>query len=134
MAKDARMVTLMPIRNMDRALRFYTKVLGGKLVYRAEGEMKDDWASISIGDHEVWLITPEKREKRELAYSTFLVRNIRKKVSDLMSKGVKFSRAERSGPETKVEGPIAFETFGAGAFFKDSEGNALMLWQNNPPM
>jgi hypothetical protein len=36
--------------------------------------------------------------------------------------------------ETKVEGPIAYESFGASAFFKDSEGNLLMVWQNNPPM
>ena len=30
---------------------------------------------------------------------------------------------------TKVDGPIAYEEFGASAFFKDSEGNLLMLWQ-----
>ena len=36
------------------------------------------------------------------------------------------------GPKSRVEGPIAFETFGAAAFFKDPEGNLLMIWQNSP--
>ncbi|HLY77357.1 MAG TPA: VOC family protein, partial [Thermoplasmata archaeon] len=59
--------------------------------------------------------------------------NIRTTVGELQRGGVKFQRAEKMGPQTKVEGPIAFESFGASAFFKDSEGNVLMIWQNAPP-
>jgi predicted enzyme related to lactoylglutathione lyase len=61
--------------------------------------------------------------------STFIVDDIRAVVKDLKTKGVKFSRAEKMGKETRVEGPIAIEPFGASAFFKDSEGNILMVWQ-----
>ena len=132
---DARLATLVPIRNMDRAVKFYTESLGGKLTYRAtEGEMKDSWASVKVGRNEFWLIAPAIHEKRTLAYSTFVVKDIRSVVSDLKSRGVKFSRAERMSKETKVEGPIAFDSFGASAFLKDSEGNLLMIWQNVPLM
>lgn len=132
---DARLATLVPIRNMDRAVKFYTDSLGGKLTYRAtEGEMRDSWASVKVGRNEFWLIAPETHEKRTLAYSTFVVKDIRSVVSDLKSRGVRFSRAERMSKETKVEGPIAFDPFGASAFLKDSEGNLLMIWQNVPPM
>ncbi|MGA9838864.1 MAG: VOC family protein [Thermoplasmata archaeon] len=134
MFSDARLATLIPIRDMDRALKFYTKQLGGKLQYRGTGEMKDFWASVKLGSNELWLISPQKREKRTLAYSTFLVKNIRAAVKELQRKGVKFQRADRMGPETKIEGPIAFDSFGSSAFFKDTEGNLMMVWQNNPAM
>ena len=130
MFSEARLATLMPIRDMDRAIKFYTKSLGGKLTYRGEGEMRNFWASLRLGPNDIWLIAPQKREKRTLAYSTFLVKNIKTAVRELQRKGVKFQRAEKMGPESRIDGPIAFDPFGASAFFKDSEGNLLMLWQN----
>ncbi|MCI4369213.1 MAG: VOC family protein [Thermoplasmata archaeon] len=134
MASNAHLVTLIPIRNMNRAIKFYTGPLGGKLLYRGQGAMKDAWAGLKVGGAEVWFIVPEKREARKLAYQTFVVKNIRRYVSGLKRAGVKFEKPERMNAETKVEGPIAFETFGAAAFFKDTEGNLLMAWQNFPPM
>jgi predicted enzyme related to lactoylglutathione lyase len=130
----ASMATLVPIRNMNRAIRFYTKSLGAKLSYRGMGEMKDSWAQLKLGREILWLIEPTKYEKRTLAYQTFLVKNIRAAVSELKRKGVKFQKAQRGSKEGRIEGPISFEPFGASAFFKDSEGNLLMVWQNEPPM
>lgn len=124
------MVTLVPIRNMKRALSFYTKVLGAKVGMRAPGDMKDHWASIRLGGSELWLITPAKWEKRTVAYSTFVVKDIRKVVKGLLKAKVKFDPAEDLGEEATTEGPIAFAPWGASAFFRDSEGNYLMLWQN----
>ena len=43
MVSKVRVATLMPIKNMDRALKFYTKSLGAKLRTRGEGDMKDGW-------------------------------------------------------------------------------------------
>jgi catechol 2,3-dioxygenase-like lactoylglutathione lyase family enzyme len=131
---DARLATLVTIKDMDRAIKFYTKTLGGKLLHRGEGEMKDWWASVKVGRNEFWLVAPDTKEKRTLAYSTFVVKDIRSVVDDLKARGVKFSRAERTSKETKIEGPIASDSFGAEAFFKDSEGNLLMVWQSSPLM
>ena len=119
---------------MDRAIKFYKSSLGAKVLYRGDGPMKNFWASVKVGGTEVWFVAPEKREKRKLSYHTFVVKDIKKFVADLKGHGVKFERAERMNKETKIRGPIAFDTFGASAFFKDSEGNTLMAWQNFMPM
>ena len=134
MFSEARLATLIPIRDMDRAIKFYTKTLGGKLDFRGEGEMKDGWAALTVGGCPVWLIAPEKREKRTLAYQTFLVEDAKSAVHELKRKGVKFLRAQRMSPDSRIEGPINYESFGASAFFRDTEGNVLMIWQNSPPM
>jgi len=134
MLSESRLATLIPIRDMDRAIKFYTKTLGGKLEFRGAGEMKDAWAALTVGGSPVWLIAPEKREKRALAYNTFLVGDAKSAVDELKRKGVKFLRAQRMGPDSRIEGPITYESFGASAFFRDSEGNVMMIWQNTPPM
>lgn len=134
MAGKARLVTLMPVANMNRAIRFYTKSLGARLSYRGRGAMRERWASLRFGSDEVWLIRPETRERRKLAYSTLLVPDIKRTVGRLVRNGVRFQRAEAGSPKSRIEGPISFEPFGASAFFKDSEGNLLMVWQNFPPM
>jgi catechol 2,3-dioxygenase-like lactoylglutathione lyase family enzyme len=117
---------------MDRAVKFYTSTLGGKLLHRMEGEMKDFWASVKVSGSEFWLVSPEEREKRELAYSAFMVDDIKAVVGKMKEKGVKFNRGEKSGEGSRVEGPITYDSAGASAFFKDSEGNLLMLFQGNP--
>jgi predicted enzyme related to lactoylglutathione lyase len=130
MLSKADFATLIPIRNMDRALKFYTKTLGGSLNMRAPGDMRNSWASVNLGKAEFWLVRPEKHEKRDLAYSTFVVKDIKKTVGGLKKKRVKFLPAERMGAESKIDGPISYSPYGAGAILKDSEGNLLMLWQN----
>jgi len=130
MLSKAGFATITPIRNMNRAIKFYTKTLGGKLHMRAEGSMKDMWASVKIGREEFWLVQPGGQAKKpDLAYSTFVVKNIKAEVTELRKRGARFQRAEKMDYHTKVDGPIAYEEFGAAAFFKDSEGNLLMLWQ-----
>ena len=96
---------------------------------RAEGEMKNSWASVNVGKTEFWLVRPEKHEKRDLAYSAFVVKDIKKTVSGLKKKGLKFLPAERMGADSKIDGPISYSPYGAGAILKDSEGNLLMLWE-----
>jgi predicted enzyme related to lactoylglutathione lyase len=130
MLSKADFATFIPIRNMDRALKFYTKTLGASLNMRGRGEMKNSWASVSLGKTEFWLIRPEKHEKRELAYSAFVVKDIKKTVGGLKKKRVKFLPAERMGPDSKIDGPISYTPYGATAIMKDSEGNLLMLWEN----
>lgn len=125
--------TLVPVKKMDRAVRFYTDTLGGRLLYRGEGEMKNTFAITKLAGEEFWLFAPETWERRTLSYSVFVVKRIKSVVRELQAKGVKFEPGE-SAPNSKVEGPITRNAFGSAAFFKDSEGNLLMLWQNSPPM
>lgn len=131
LSKSGSHATLIPVKNMDRAVKFYTETLGGKLLQRMEGEMKDFWASFQLCGCEFWLVAPEEREKRALAYDAFMVDDIKAMVSDLKAKGVKFDKGEKTTKESRVEGPITYDEVGATAFFKDSEGNLLMLYQSN---
>lgn len=123
--------TLIPIRNMDRAIKFYTRTLGGKLQMRAEGQMKDMWASIKIGKEDFWLVSPQapQAKKPDLAFSTFIVKDVKAEVKELRKRGAKFQRAEKNEWTTKIDGPISYDPVGAVAFLKDTEGNLLMLWQ-----
>jgi len=134
MKDGTELVQLVTVRNMTRALRFYTKTLGARLNMRGSGGMKNYWASIQLGGCQVWLVAPGKLEKRKLAYTTFVVTDIRSTVQELQRKKVKFERPDRVSSETRIEGPIAIERFGSAAYFKDSEGNLLMIWENPPGM
>lgn len=130
MLSEASYATIIPVRKMDRAVRFYTETLGGKLLRRDKGNMKDFWASVKAAGSEFWLVAPQQREKRNLSYSVFVVKDIKSAVGELQANGVKFQRAEKMNKESKVEGPISRDPgMGASAFFKDSEGNLLMLWE-----
>ena len=134
MASKPYVATLVPIKNMDRALKFYTKRLGAKMGDRGMGGMKDYWASVKLLGHELWMVNPGEREKRKLAYSTLVVPNAKRWVNAAMKNGVKFEKATKMSPETKIDGVLAVEEFGKSAFFKDPEGNLWMVWQNFPPM
>lgn len=129
MAGAPQFVTLIPIKKMERAIGFYTKALGARVTGRADGAMKNFWASAKVGGTDVWFIGVETWEKRKLAYHAFVVADIRRFVARLKTRGVKFEKAERMGPDTKIDGAIASDANGAAAFFKDSEGNLLMAWQ-----
>lgn len=131
MLDKASLVTLVPVKRMARAVKFYTESLGGKVVYEGEGDMEGSFASVKIGRNEFWLVVPEAWEKRELSYTAFVVDDIKATVTDLKARGVKFARAERYSAETKIDGPISSQPWGSEAFFKDTEGNLLMLYHSN---
>jgi uncharacterized glyoxalase superfamily protein PhnB len=130
MASSVTFVTLVPVRNMSRAIQFYSKKLDGKVVMRGTGAMKNYWAAMRLAGHDIWLVTPDKPEKRSLSYTTLVVKNAKRYVQGLQKRGVKFEKAERMGPDTVVDGPIASNDYGASAFFKDPEGNLWMVFQN----
>jgi hypothetical protein len=51
-------------------------------------------------------------------------------ITNLKEKGVKFQRAEKT-KTNRAEGPIAYDEIAAVAFFKDTEGNLLLITQLN---
>lgn len=101
---------------------------------RATGDMKDVFASVKIGKEFFWLGPRDpKLKKLDFAFNVFIVKNIKKEVKELQRRGVKFQKAEKSMPSSKVDGSVELTDFGASAFFNDSEGNLLMMWQNARP-
>jgi len=104
------------VSDMDRGVRFYAETLGFKLTERHG----NNWASLdggpglTIGLHPA---TPEVPAGRvgSIALGLYLAQPIEGAVSQLRSRGVKFS------------GPIVDDKVLSLAFFADPDGNPLYL-------
>lgn len=108
------------VTDMDRAIRFYSEVLGLKLAYR----FGDHWASIeagkglTIGLHPASADSPAGR-KGSMSIGLELTGSIYEAVRALEAKGVRFQNVVNEGK--------------AGSFvgFEDPDGNQLYLAQLN---
>lgn len=109
-----------PVKNQDRALKFYTEKLGFKLLLDAPfAEGKQRWIELEIpgADTQVVLFTPEGHEDRIGTFSNivFSSKDIEKTYKELVKKGVEFTE------------PLTKESWGTFALFKDLEGNVFCL-------
>ena len=104
------------VSNMDQAVRFYSEVLGLKLVYR----FGDHWASVEVGKGLTIGLHPASNEnpagrKGSMAIGLELTGSIQEAIRKLEGKGVKFQSIVNEGK--------------AGLFvgFEDPDGNQLYL-------
>ena len=106
-------------KDLDRAVQFYTEVLGLKCRIHAK-----DWAGIVVGDAEIHLyIDGGVTEGVE-----FYVDDIDAEVKRLSALGVQFFAGVDKPSFIKAdEQNISEFPFGRLAYFKDSEGNELAL-------
>ena len=106
------------VSDMDRAVRFYTEVLGLKLAYR----FGDHWASVEAGKGLTIGLHPggtqsAPADKYSMSIGLELIGTIEDAVSKLEAKGVRFSGIINEGKAGKF------------AHFHDPDGNALYLAQ-----
>jgi len=108
-----------PVRDQDRALRFYTEKLGFRILTDQEFNEKQRWIELSIPGAETGLalFTPEGHEDRVGTFvnTSWEVDNIEKTYEELVSRGVEFA------------GPPKKQPWGTFAILKDSEGNQIVL-------
>lgn len=110
------------IEDLDRAVKFYTEVLG--LTCRIQAE---DWAGIVVGDAEIHLY----KDGGVTGSVEFYVDDIDQKVAALHERGVEIISGMEKPSAVKVdEKNITEFPWGRTAFFKDSEGNELALVQD----
>ena len=105
-----------PISNMLRSIRFYTKALGLKLRYRAGNE----WAEIKgpaiiLGLHPMMEMRRASKPGKSCMSIGFTVKKLETEMAHLKKKGVRFA------PKIMDEGPVRL------AFFNDPDGNPLHL-------
>jgi predicted enzyme related to lactoylglutathione lyase len=108
-----------PVRDQDRALRFYTEKLGFRILTDQEFNDKQRWIELSIpgADTGISLFTPDGHENRVGTFvnTSWEVDNIEKTYEDLLAKGVEFA------------GPPQKQPWGTFVIMKDSEGNQIVL-------
>ncbi|HKE24405.1 MAG TPA: VOC family protein [Bryobacteraceae bacterium] len=108
-----------PVRDQDRALRFYTEKLGFRILTDQEFSETQRWIELSIpgADTGVVLFTPEGHEDRigTPVNTSWEVDSIDKTYEDLRGRGVEFA------------GPPQKQPWGSFVMMKDSEGNQICL-------
>ncbi len=108
-----------PIRNQDRALDFYTKSLGFKVVTDQPFSEKQRWIELGIPGAETRLVlfTPSGHEDRIGGFSaiSFVADNIESTYEEMSKRGVKFVQ------------PPKKEEWGTSAIFEDLDGNKFVL-------
>ncbi|MBV8710058.1 MAG: VOC family protein [Acidobacteriaceae bacterium] len=108
-----------PVRDQDRALRFYTEKLGFRVLTDQQFGEDQRWIELSIpgADTGIVLFTPKGQEDRigTFVNSSWEVDNIEKTYGELQEKGVEFA------------GPPQKQPWGTFVMMKDSEGNQIVL-------
>lgn len=108
-----------PVRDQDRALRFYTELLGFRVLTDQQFTPSQRWIELSIpgADTGITLFTPPGQEDRIGSFinTSWECDNIEKTYQELSEKGVEFT------------GPPQKQSWGTSAILKDSEGNQIVL-------
>lgn len=111
-----------PAEKLDRAVKFYTEVLGLKKVDVPGG----GGVIFEAGNGSRIFMYERNRTKAEHTALSFQVDDIEKTVKDLIAKGVKFEQYH-FGPIDTNELGIANGPEGKAAWLTDPEGNILAL-------
>jgi len=118
MIKAVKFVTV-PVRDQDRAVRFYTEKLGFQILTDQPFDDKQRWIELRIPGSEtkVVLFTPPEHEDRVGSFShvTFLTEDIDRTYQELKDRGVEFT-----APPTK-------QPWGHFATFRDADGNQFVV-------
>ena len=108
-----------PVRDQERALRFYTEKLGMRILTDQEFSETQRWIELSIPGAEtgIALYTPDGHEDRigTFVNTSLEVDNLERTYDELVARGVEFTGAPQKQP------------WGSFAVMKDSEGNQLVL-------
>ncbi len=108
-----------PVRDQERALRFYTEKLEFRVLTDQEFSPTQRWIELTIPGAEtgVVLFTPEGQEDRigTFVNTSWEVENIDKAFAELTARGVEFAKPPQKQP------------WGTFAIMQDSEGNQIVL-------
>ena len=109
-----------PVQDMERAKRFYRDTLG-----MHSPSWDDGWPEIETGNVSLYLVDPTRvggEFSPHVAYIALRVDDVAKRRAELEERGVEF------------QGEVMDTGVCHMAFFKDSEGNALMLHRRYAPV
>jgi predicted enzyme related to lactoylglutathione lyase len=111
----------MPAVDIERAVNFYTEILGLKLLDHTRGA-----ATFEAGKETKIFMYQREGTKAEHTAATFYVPDLERVVDGLIEKGVTFEQYDFGEIKTDERG-IAENPAGKGAWLTDPEGNILAL-------
>jgi catechol 2,3-dioxygenase-like lactoylglutathione lyase family enzyme len=118
----AGVTTILPVKDMDRARRFYERTLG----LQPEGFAADgNYVFACGGGAHIALIPKSEGTKAEHTALSFEVQGIEKAIAELQGNGVVFE--EYDLPNLKTVDHVCVLGSDKAAWFEDSEGNYLCL-------
>jgi uncharacterized protein (TIGR00369 family) len=103
--------TSVPVADMDCAIRFYTEVLGTKLLARFGGE----WACLDAGDGFLIGLVPRSEQENEISFSLYVPNALAEAVRRLRQEGLAVQESTEGGGVVAV------------ASFRDPDGNRLSI-------
>jgi len=118
----ATVTTILPVKDMDRARRFYADKLGLEPKgFAADG----NFLFACGGDAHIALITKPEGTKAEHTALSFEVHGIERVIAELEAHGVVFE--DYDFPNLKTVNHVCVLGSDKAAWFKDSEGNYLCV-------
>jgi predicted enzyme related to lactoylglutathione lyase len=126
MWSDRRVATMIPASDIERAKKWYADTLDLK----PTSEDPDAGVQYRMGEGtEFWLYPSNFAGTNQATVMGFLAQDLQAEMDDLKRKGAKFEEYDIPGVKT-VEGIAEFAPGERGAWFKDSEGNILALFES----
>ena len=123
--EDRRCAAMLPASDMQRAKQWYIDTLGVK-----PGQEDESGVQFVAGDGtEFWVYPSQYAGTNQATAMGFMARDLSAEMDDLKSKGVSFEEYDIPGVKT-VEGIAEFAPGERGAWFKDSEGNIIALFES----
>jgi predicted enzyme related to lactoylglutathione lyase len=125
MFSDRRCATMIPASDIERAKSWYADILGLK-------PSAEDPTGVQylVGDGtEFWVYPSQFAGTNQATVMAFMATDLSAEMDELKSRGVTFEEYDIPGVKT-VEGIAEFTPGERAAWFKDSEGNILALFES----
>jgi predicted enzyme related to lactoylglutathione lyase len=124
MLQNAPMYAYIPVKDVNRARKFYEEKLGFKPRQQTPGGVIYEFA-----DHTACFLYPTPNAGTSKASQAYWqVDDVEREVNELKSRGVMFENYDVPG--MKTENSIATAGGAKAAWFKDTEGNILAVIQD----
>jgi catechol 2,3-dioxygenase-like lactoylglutathione lyase family enzyme len=125
MFSDQRCATMLPASDYERAKKWYADTLGLKPAYE-----DPNGADYQTGSGTMFSVYPSQFAGTNQATAMgFLAHDLSAEMDELKAKGVTFEEYDIPGVKT-VDGVAEFGPGERGAWFKDSEGNLIALFES----
>jgi catechol 2,3-dioxygenase-like lactoylglutathione lyase family enzyme len=125
MFSDRRCAAMLPARDVERAKSWYADTLDLKPAYEDEGGVQ-----YTVGDGtEFWVYPSQFAGTNQATAMGFTAKDLGAEMEQLKTRGVTFEEYDIPGVKT-VDGIAEFGEGERGAWFKDSEGNIIALFES----